>query len=147
MTYSCHFKKKCYLCTKLKEVYIMKTIRIFLVSICLYLLMQGECLAQSSVVGSFPAAAVENSLVRYENNHIVVYSERGDQGYFHLLQNITNGAPVRSIDLPQGLSVKDFKFLDGQVYFVGKKFSDDDGAKANYKAAFGFFDIQVVFMT
>ena len=61
----------------------MKTIRIFLVSICLYLflLMQGECLAQSSVVGSFPAAAVENSLVRYENNHIVVYSERGDQGY------------------------------------------------------------------
>jgi len=105
--------------------------------------MQGECLAQSSVVGSFPAAAVENSLVRYENNHIVVYSERGDQGYFHLLQNITNGAPVRSIDLPQGLSVKDFKILDGQVYFVGEKL--DDGAKVDYKAAFGFFDIHDVF--
>ena len=64
--FSCCFRKKSYICTNLKEVYIMKTIRICVVSICLcfLLLEHSACKAQSSIVGSFPAAAVENSLIR-----------------------------------------------------------------------------------
>lgn len=125
----------------------MKTIRICFVSICLcfLLLEHSACKAQSSIVGSFPAAAVENSLIRFGDNLIVVYSESADQGYFHLLHNLNNGSPVRSFDLPLGLSVKDFKILDGRVYFVGKLLCDDAGSKAGYFATFGFFDINDVF--
>ena len=93
--------------------------------------------AQNSIYGEINSPYCANTIIRDWGNQFIIYGENHlSDGFFHLLTDTAHASTVLAIDLPTGLHVKDFKILDGQVFFIGE---------FNRKAACGNFNISGVF--